>query len=110
GRYVGETLGALEPGLGDGEELAAFDLCRRSRHGVEAEIDLAADEIGMHGTRSAIGHVYAFDLGRHVEHLRSKVLDGACARGTERYGARRILAQLDDVGYRIALVPIVGHQ
>src|SRR5256885_8185397 len=42
------------------------------RSGVEAEVDLSSDQVGLHGAGPFVGNVDALDTCRHVEHLGRK--------------------------------------
>src|SRR5690606_8736172 len=83
GGDVGKSFGAFESRLGEGIQLPALHVRGGCRHGVEAEIDLPADQVRVHGPRSAIGNMNTVDVRRHVEHRSGQMLDRARAGRTE---------------------------
>src|SRR5690606_37658421 len=110
GGDVGKSFGAFESRLGEGIQLPALHVRGGCRHGVEAEIDLPADQVRVHGPRSAIGNVNTVDVRRHVEHRSGQMLDRARAGRTEGDFSRFLFAQFDYVCDCQARVTFVGHQ
>jgi hypothetical protein len=101
GRHVGVAFGALQARLRDGDGLAALHVRRGGRHGVEAVLHLAADQVGEHRAGALVRHVDRLDAGLQHEHLQRQVLGRAGAGGAEAHLARVGLAQRDQVLHRL---------
>ena len=90
------ALRPLEAGLGDGDRLAALHVWRGRGHGVEAVVDLAADQVRQHRAGTLVRDMQRLHVGLQLEHFERQMLGRACPRGTEADVAGIGAALLDD--------------
>ena len=55
-------------------------MLERRQHGIECNVQLAANEIGEHRGRSAVGNMHDVDASHHLEQFAGHVLRAAIAR------------------------------
>ena len=99
-------------GGGDAEQPygVAADIAERRRDAVEGELDAAADQVGHHRRRAAIGDVVGLDAGHRIEQLGDEVIAAAGAVRAERQRAGLGLGERDQVGGGLHRHVVVGDQ
>jgi hypothetical protein len=97
-QHAGVGLRAPGACLRQRDDAAVLQVRRRRGHGLEGELDLAADQVGEQRRAALVGHVQRVDTGLQPEHLDREMLDRAWPGRAEGHLTRLGLAQRHHLG------------
>ena len=110
GRHVGQMARPLRRQHRQRLQRAGLEHAHRRRQHVEAELDVAAEQIGRQRAGAAIGDDGDVDAGQRLEQLAAEIGAGAGRRRADVELARLALGRGDHVGERILRRRRMRHQ